>query len=169
MQILDMTPEHLEGAVEVIRVHSGEFFYPHEIASARARFQSIIAQRLANDGDARLGVAQPRQVVGVEDGVVLGTMGYVPEEGALNAYQLSYVAVHPDAMGKGIGRALWEALEHDLREQDARIVYTWTSPLSYTERPRRFYESLGFRCACILPDYWMDGDDLAIFAYRFEG
>ncbi len=170
MQVVDMKKSHLEGAVETVRAHSGEFFYEKEVEAARARFETMLMDRdgagpVVSCGDVTMG----RQLVAVEGDRVLGTMGYLAEAGARDAYRLSYVAVHPDATRKGVGRRLWQAVLEDLKARGGRLVHTWTSPLPYTAGPRAFYESLGFKCVAIVPNHWDDGDDLAIFAIRIDG
>ena len=157
LRILELETTHIPGALEVIRAHVGAYFYPREIEDARTLFQSVCT-----------GLDSTKQFVAVEDDAVLGTMGYREESGAQGAYNLTYVAVHPEAVRRGVGRALWKTVRDELVQRDARIVYTWTSPLPYTQGPRTFYESLGFSCTAIVPNYWQDGDDLAIFSLRFD-
>lgn len=76
------------------------------------------------------------------DGRLVGTVGVKLD--ARGAY-VRGMGVHPDARGKGVGRALLEATEAWGREQGASCLWLSTTP--FLTGSIALYESFGFRPA----------------------
>lgn len=55
------------------------------------------------------------------------------------------VAVHPNAQGRGIGRQLFEALLHEVRENRPDILRVELITQESNAHARRLYEAVGFR------------------------
>ena len=87
-----------------------------------------------------------------EDGLVLGyAYGSLPFKRA--AYQWSAEAsiyLCPEAFGRGIGRALYAALEERLQQQGYRKVYAIITTAN--EDSLAFHRAVGYRYTATLPD-----------------
>ena len=78
-------------------------------------------------------------------------------------WDLYWIAVDPSAQGRGLGRAMVEHMEADLRERRARKIYIETGGKASYGDTRRFYESLGYAELARLADFFAPGDDKVIF------
>jgi GNAT superfamily N-acetyltransferase len=79
-------------------------------------------------------------------------------------YDLYWLVVADGARGRGIGGALFAAVEQELKQRGARIVRVETSSLEGQGGARRFYEKVGFRLSGAIADFYRQGDDLLVFA-----
>jgi len=78
-------------------------------------------------------------------------------------FDLYWVAVAPALGRQGVGRMLLARMEEDLRGQGSAKVYVDTSSTPGYDRARSFYEKNGYRVACVLHDFYRDGDDKVIY------
>jgi len=108
------------------------------------------------------------------DGHVLGWVGGIPEYDG-NVWELHPLAVHPDFQGQGIGRALVEAFEAEVKTRGGLTIQLGTddedgsTSLSnidlyedtyrkmaelenYSDHPVTFYQKLGYRLIGVMPD-----------------
>jgi ribosomal protein S18 acetylase RimI-like enzyme len=122
--IRQMQPRDL---VDVVRLSNQAF---RETARHTWRMCQRFADRMRGDREA-LFVAE------AEDGTVVGfSIGQCEGDRA----SLSWIAVHPDHSGRGVGGMLLGALENRAREKGIPVVQTGT-PFA-----RPFYEKHGYRC-----------------------
>jgi len=86
-------------------------------------------------------------IVAVEDGDIIGFLT-VRRHGPSSA-EIHAIAVQPDRHGRGVGRALVEAAERELRADGTEFFQVQTLGPSraneHYERTRGFYERRGFR------------------------
>jgi len=90
-----------------------------------------------------------------QEGVVLGGGGinYFPNE---KIARLSWDLIHPNYMGKGLGRELTKhRINHILKNKNADKIVVRTTQLVY-----RFYEKIGFKLDHTQKDFWAKGFDL---------
>ena len=80
------------------------------------------------------------------------------------AYDLYWLVVAAGARGRGIGGALFTAVEDELRRRGGHVIRVETSSLEGQGGARRFYEKTGFRLAGAIPGFYRAGDDLLVFA-----
>ncbi|HUF40023.1 MAG TPA: GNAT family N-acetyltransferase [Anaerolineales bacterium] len=108
------------------------------------------------------------------DGRVLGWIGGIPEYDG-NVWELHPLAVYPDFQGQGIGRALVEAFEAEVRKRGGLTIQLGTddedgsTSLSntdlyedtyrkmaelenYADHPVTFYQKLGYKLIGVMPD-----------------
>jgi ribosomal protein S18 acetylase RimI-like enzyme len=78
-------------------------------------------------------------------------------------FDLYWVAVAPALGRQGVGHRLLARMEEDLRGQGPAKVYVDTSSTPGYDRARSFYEKNGYRVACVLHDFYRDGDDRVIY------
>lgn len=100
-------------------------------------------------------------LVVVEDGSgrVAGYLAYGPTPLTLGTYDLYWMAVAPDAQGRGFGRELVLWLENRVTEEGGRLILIETSSQPRYEKTRRFYVGLGYQEISRIPDFYKVGDD----------
>lgn len=83
-------------------------------------------------------------------------------------WDIYWVAVAGAAQGKGVGMALMALAERSIRNAQGRLIIVETSSLPSYERARLFYERLGYRTVCQIPDFYGPGDDQVVFYKRLD-
>ena len=78
-------------------------------------------------------------------------------------FDLYWVAVDPALGRQGVGRRLLARMETELIEQGPAKVYVDTSSTPGYDPARTFYEKNGYQVACVLHDFYRDGDDKVIY------
>jgi ribosomal protein S18 acetylase RimI-like enzyme len=79
---------------------------------------------------------------------------------------LYWLAVHPGAQGRGVGRQLVAFLERQLESRGARMLVAETSSRADYARTREFYQRAGFAEAARIRDFYAPADDRIIFTTR---
>ena len=95
-----------------------------------------------------------------------GLEGYAclgPIPGTNRRWELYWIAVDPEARGRGLGRRLLHAAEEFARDLDAVYLVAETSTKPAYAAARRFYLSGGYQLLAEIPDWHDDGDGMAIF------
>jgi len=82
-------------------------------------------------------------------------------------FDLYWVAVDPTLGRQGIGRQLLARMETELSTQGSAKVYVDTSSTPGYDSARGFYEKNGYQVACVLHDFYRDGDDKVIYLKEF--
>jgi len=124
----------------------------------------VIESYLENPG-------QDYDVVGAftRDGSLLGYACWGPTPCTLGTFDLYWIAVSPDAQGRGIGKLIMQEVERRLARANARLVLIETSSTEPYAPTRAFYRSLGYQEIARVPDFYLDGDDRVILARRLDG
>jgi GNAT superfamily N-acetyltransferase len=105
------------------------------------------------------------------DGRVVGFLTVQPQNAT--TVEITWMAVHAERRGQGIGRRLIERLRQETQAQGYRLLLVSTLAPSYegdTEGPveegyaatRAFYHTVGFLDICEVPLYWGVGSDPAL-------
>jgi ribosomal protein S18 acetylase RimI-like enzyme len=102
-----------------------------------------------------------------QDQDLLGFACFGPTPLTVGTWDLYWIAVDPAAQGQGIGHALMERVEAEIRARGGRLLLIETSGTRPYAPTRRFYESCGCHYQAIVHDFYEPGDDLIIFAERF--
>ena len=102
-------------------------------------------------------------IVSVEGKTVNGYLCYGPTPLTEGTWDLYWAAVSRNMRGKGIGKALWEIGEADIREQGGRLAVIETSSKPNYESTRRFHEARGYRSVGSIADFYAIGDDKIIY------
>jgi D-alanine-D-alanine ligase len=98
---------------------------------------------------------------------VLGFACYGPRDLTNGVYDLYWIAVDPNIRRSGAGRRLLAASEEAARQAGARMIIAETSGTSPYDGTRKFYVDTGYIQEATIKDFYIDGDDLAIFVKRF--
>lgn len=99
-------------------------------------------------------------------GGVLGYACFGPHPLTEGTYDLYWIAVHPAAQGRGVGRALLARVEAEVRARGGRLVVIETSSTAAYASARRLYGTGGYCCEAAVQDFYALGDNLLIFAKR---
>ena len=152
-----MTDRDRERVLEIIR--STEMFRPEEIEVA-AEFIDIYLDRPGQ---------RDYDVVVIEDagGRVAGYLTYGPTPLTVGTYDLYWMAVAPEAQGRGLGRELVAWLEARVSEAGGRLILIETSSQPKYEKTRTFYLGLGYRETSRIPDFYAAGDSRITYTKYF--
>jgi len=103
------------------------------------------------------------------EGILMGYLcfGLIPmTEGC---YDLYWIVVDERFSRKGVGRNLLEFMEVTVRGNGARTIYVETSSTAPYTVARALYEKCGYRIACVLEDFYRNGDHKIIFVKEVPG
>ena len=103
------------------------------------------------------------------DGSLLGYACWGATPCTVGTFDLYWIAVSPDAQGRGIGKLIMQEVERRLALANARLVLIETSSSDPYAPTRAFYRSLGYQEVARVPDFYLDGDDRVILARRLDG
>jgi ribosomal protein S18 acetylase RimI-like enzyme len=117
-----------------------------------------------NDGPAVCGY---NFIVDREGEQILGFACYGPRDLTNGVYDLYWIAVDPNTRRSGAGRRLLAASEEAAYKAGARMIIAETSGTTPYDGTRKFYLDTGYVMEATIKDFYIDGDDLAIFVKRF--
>lgn len=164
IDIQPLSQQTLSGAVDTIR-SLPEFFYERDLENAEKNYQDFVHGQLHH---AVFLTALGSQDQDQGQNQVLGILGAVGRQDTDGVYFLASFAVRRGLRGRGIGRRLIEAVEEELKKRGARLVFAETTPSPYCQETRAFYEAVGYTCMAEIPDFWQDGDPLALYGKRLR-
>jgi ribosomal protein S18 acetylase RimI-like enzyme len=98
-----------------------------------------------------------------EKDLLLGYTCFGPIPGSAHSYDLYWIAVDPEAQGKGIGKTLMVESERLMAARGARRVYADTSSRPQYEPTRAFYRARGYVQEACLSDFYGPGEGKIIF------
>lgn len=99
-----------------------------------------------------------------EDGALAGYACYGETPCTVGTWDLYWIAVHPEAQGRGVGTALLETTERRVVERGARLLVIETSSKSDYAATRGFYGARGYALVARVPDFYDVGDDRLIYS-----
>jgi ribosomal protein S18 acetylase RimI-like enzyme len=99
---------------------------------------------------------------------VVGYLYYAPEEMTDRTWYVWWIAVAAEQQGRGIGARLLASVEDDIRALGGRLLVIETSDTPKYEPTRQFYLKRGYTAAAVIPDFYADGDGMAVFTKRFS-
>lgn len=100
------------------------------------------------------------------NGVVTGYICYGRAPLTRGTWDIYWIAVAPGGQGQGVGRALMSFAERRIKTSGGRLVLVETAGRPDYARTRRFYQSLGYREAGRIADFYSPGDDKLILEKR---
>ncbi|MGB9907802.1 MAG: GNAT family N-acetyltransferase [Candidatus Saccharicenans sp.] len=103
-----------------------------------------------------------------DQGQVAGYMTYGPTPLTEGTWDLYWIAVAPEAQGRGYGQQLVGWLEDEVKKNNGRLVLIETSSQPKYQPTRKFYEKLGYTEIARIRDFYRPGDDRVIFGKYFR-
>ena len=98
---------------------------------------------------------------------VLGFACYGPRDLTSGVFDLYWIAVDSSLHRNGVGRKLLTATEEAVCKAGGRMLIAETSGTEHYEPTRKFYLGMGYLMEATIKDFYVEGDDLAIFVKRF--
>ena len=104
-----------------------------------------------------------------EDGSgVVGYISYGPTPLTEGTWDLYWEAVAQEKRGQGIGSALMQAAEKEIRKAKGRLALIETSSTPMYGKTRRFHLGLGYEIIARIPDFYSPGDDKLILQKQLK-
>jgi ribosomal protein S18 acetylase RimI-like enzyme len=101
-------------------------------------------------------------------GQVVGYACWGPRDLSGNGYDLYWICADPAVHSKGVGRALMQAVEEEIRKRNGVWLVIETSDTDHYAPARRLYERCGYTLAMLLKDFYHDGDGLCTYTKRLR-
>jgi len=153
--IREMAADDYEAVIAIINSHDTD-----DAKAAAKYFQNYLKCTEARRKHHRNYVAV------VDDNKVVGVSGFYIDIEAKGTYWLNWTYVSPDHQRRGIGSALFAAIENEVCCLGARKLYVDTSNHPIYQGSLNFYEKKGLKREAILKDYYEDGEDQLILGKR---
>jgi len=83
-------------------------------------------------------------------------------------YDFYWLGVDPSFQKQGIGKALMEYVETEIRNKKGYLLIIETSSLEAFSLPRAIYTSFGYQQAAQIPDFYKPGDNLVIYTKKLS-
>ncbi len=132
-------PADKASLLQMLKQHIPEYFAPAELDD--------FAEYLEQHREDYFVVEEEGQILGA------GGINYFPKE---NTARISWDLIHPNAQGKGIGKALTlHRIDHIKGQGKFHTIEVRTSQLAFG-----FYEKCGFELEKVEKDFWAKGYDL---------
>ena len=103
-----------------------------------------------------------------QPGQVIGYACWGPRELSGNGYDLYWICADPAVHSKGVGRALMNAVEEEIRQRNGVWLVIETSDTEHYAPARRLYERCGYALSMLLQDFYKDGDGLCTYTKRLR-
>lgn len=158
LEIRGFSPADIERLVGILAATG--YFRPEEIAVGREVLED--AARQGPDGHYRVLVAE----AGGQP-IAWAAYGRAPLTDA--AYDLYWIAVHPERQGTGVGAALLEDVERRVRDAGGRWLIAETSGSPLYAATCAFYRSTGFDRLGEIADFYRPKDSRLTFGKRLNG
>ena len=102
------------------------------------------------------------------DGHVVGFSCYGQRSLTRGTFDLYWLGVAPSVQHRGVGSALIQQAEQNVRALGGRLLIVETSSRSEYEPARRFYNSHGYHREAVIRDFYDVGDSLVLYSKRLD-
>lgn len=148
----DVQPSDVDALTQMV-MGTG-FFYPHEVTVAK----ELVEERLTR------GKASGYEfVIAEQSGQLLGYTCFGEIACTQGSYDLYWIVVDKTQQKRGIGTALLQATEAQVRAMGGRRIYIETSARPQYEPTRAFYLRAGYHQAALLPEFYGPDDGKLIY------
>jgi len=103
-----------------------------------------------------------------EAGKIIGYACWGPRDLSGNGYDLYWICADPIVHSQGVGRALMNAVEEEIRKRHGVWLVIETSDTDHYAPARRLYERCGYTLSMLLQDFYHDGDGLCTYTKRLR-
>lgn len=101
-------------------------------------------------------------------GSIAGYICFGPTPLTEGVWDIYWIAVGRSMRGMGIGRALIEFVETEVRKLGGRMLLIETSSSGPYQPARQLYLRMGYRIAATVSDFYKDGDDKVVFQKKLK-
>ena len=151
----NVKPEDIENVRKIVA--STGFFYDFEIPVAVELVEAAV-----EEGDE----SGYYFIFAELDGKTVSYSCYGPIAGTDAGYDLYWIVTHNDYRGTGIGKQLLEETHRVVKNRGGRYIIAETSCLEKYTPTRLFYEKNHYDRDATIKDFYMPGDDKAIYVKR---
>jgi ribosomal protein S18 acetylase RimI-like enzyme len=102
-------------------------------------------------------------IIAISTNQVVGFACYGHRPLTVGTYDFYWLGVDPTFRKQGIGRALIDQVENEIRDKKGYLVIIETSSLDTFASPRAIYSTFGYQVVAQIPDFYKPGDSLVIF------
>ncbi|HNY90071.1 MAG TPA: GNAT family N-acetyltransferase [bacterium] len=103
-----------------------------------------------------------------DSGRVVGFATWGPTPLTDGTFDLYWIAVSPEAQGKGYGKMLLRQVENKIEEEKGRVLIIETSSQPRYESTRQFYLKQHYQEVARIADFYRANDDRIIYAKYFS-
>ena len=139
--------------------HEAQVFDAEEIATV---------QELVDDYAARGDASIYRFLSYRLNGRVAGYTCYGKRSLTDSTFDLYWICSAPSAQRNGVGHALLQQTEREIRAMGGRLLIVETSSSPEYEPARRFYDSHSYRREAVIEDFYDEGDGLVLYSKRLN-
>jgi D-alanine-D-alanine ligase len=104
-----------------------------------------------------------------QDGRLVGYCAWGNVPLTRDSYDLYWIAVAPEAQGRGIGQELMRLAEDAVARKGGGGLYIETSSRAVYARTRRFYRDAGYRQVACLRNFYAPRDHKVVFCKTLRG
>jgi ribosomal protein S18 acetylase RimI-like enzyme len=144
-------------------IGQGGPFRPEEVSCATELLEAALAQAEGNTYEALVATADER-----DDAPPIGYVCFGKTPMTERAFDLYWIVVGANMRGRGVGRALLQAVEAQLRDRGAGLIRIETSSLEGQGGAARFYANAGYQQAGYVEGFYREGDHLITFIKRLD-
>jgi ribosomal protein S18 acetylase RimI-like enzyme len=134
-------------------------FQPHEIAVAMELIDVALTRPEQQDY---------HPYVLVDDGVIVAYACFGKNPMTRSTYDLYWIATKAGQVRQGHGRALFAAVENEIRKREGRLLIIETSSKETYRGTAEFYARIGCELIARVPDFYDEGDDQLIYCKRLR-
>jgi ribosomal protein S18 acetylase RimI-like enzyme len=157
---IEIGTTHADEAEQIVGVtREAQVFSAEEIAAVQELIDDYIAK-----GDASTYHFLSYRL----NGRVVGYACYGRRSLTESTFDLYWICSAPSAQRSGVGHALLQQTEQEIRAMGGRLVIVETSSLPEYEPARRFYDSHGYRREAVIEDFYAKGDSLVLYTKKLN-
>jgi GNAT superfamily N-acetyltransferase len=149
-----ITADDRKNIEDILR--STGYFYEFEIETALEIADDTLAKGVEKSGYSWMKVTD-------EDGLV-AFANYGKNAFSTHSWDLYWIAVHQNSRNKKLGSLLLKAIENDVRESGAKILWIETSGRPLYASTEGFYKRNGYTLQASLKDFYGPGDPKQIYS-----
>ena len=161
-----VSPEKLQGVqlrYELQSEDPGRIRHLVDVTGFFSQEEVAVAEELAQERLAQAAASGYHFVMAEQYGRLVGYTCYGQISCTVGSYDLYWIAVHPDAQGKGLGQRLLQETERLIRDDGGNRIYVDTSQRLQYASTRAFYENAGYRLDAVLTEFYAPGDNKVIY------
>ncbi len=156
--MISIRPTRLQEAAAILRIAAAEPLFTAEEADTVNQLLTDYFEKPDHNGYFFLTADL--------DGQVAGFACYGPTALTKGTFDLYWICVGRDFARRGIGKALMDRAQVEVRRAEGRLVVVETSGTEEYAPTRAFYEKLGYARVATVPEFYGPDNDLVIYTRK---